>query len=220
MGKRETTDNELTREERLDIESQAIDALLEMGVKFSVPLKIRPKDEPKFHRWVRTHLRFLRLKWRDRRLPESWNVTVAEVPDTETMQMERVYRRNFHVRPLYLGTNDFLRKLYMQIEYDEGAVQEKPIEEGFKQFKYTDLMSKIAAVAIVNKPEVADPLGSREVMEIARFLRTQLTVARLQKLCSTIKVMMNTEGFINSIRLIKGLGTTIPKAAARAGLVE
>ena len=31
---------ELTREQQLEIEEQAIQALLDMGVKFSVPLKI------------------------------------------------------------------------------------------------------------------------------------------------------------------------------------
>lgn len=35
-------ERELTREERLDIEEQAIQALLQHGVKFSVPLKIEP----------------------------------------------------------------------------------------------------------------------------------------------------------------------------------
>lgn len=212
---------ELTREERLAIEEQAIEALLEMGVKFSVPLKIKPYNEPKIHRWARTHLRFLKLTVRDRRVPAGWNVGTIEVPNVETMQMETVYQRNFHIKPLYLGTIDYLRKLYIQIEFDEGRIQERPKEESGRLFKYIDTMAKIVSVAVVNRPEETDPLGSKEVKELVPFFRNHLTVGRLQKLCSIIYTMMDDAGFTNSIRLLSGLGLTKPKQPEPgAGLVE
>lgn len=212
---------ELTREERLAIEEQAIEALLEMGVKFSVPLKIKPYKEPKLHRWARTHLRFLKLSERDKRVPADWNVSTLEVPDVETMQMETIYQRNFHVKPLYLGTIDYLRKLYLQIEFDEGKIQEAPTEEGARLFKYIDTMAKIVAVAVVNRPEVVNPLGSKAVKELVPFFRNHLTVQRLQKLCGVVRTMMNDAGFTNSIRLLSGLGLTKPtQDEPGAGLVE
>ncbi|UVQ88806.1 hypothetical protein NXY37_03055 [Bacteroides fragilis] len=42
-------ERELTREERLEIEEKAIQALVNMGVKFNVPLKINPVKPPRFH---------------------------------------------------------------------------------------------------------------------------------------------------------------------------
>ena len=44
-------ERELTREERLEIEEKAIQALVNMGVKFNVPLKINPVKPPRFIRW-------------------------------------------------------------------------------------------------------------------------------------------------------------------------
>ena len=211
---------ELTREERLAIEEQAIEALLELGVKFSVPLKIKPYNEPKLHRWARTRLPFLKLSVRDRRVPADWNVGTLEVPNVDTMQMETVYQRNFHVKPLYLGTIDYLRKLYIEIEFDEGKIQERPKEESGRLFKYIDTMAKIVAVAVVNRPEATDPLGSKEVRELVPFFRNHLTVPRLQKLCGVIRTMMDDAGFTNSIRLLSGLGLTKPKSEPGADLVE
>lgn len=209
-----------TREEQLEIEERAIEALLTMGVKFSVPLKIKPYNEPKLHRWARTHLRFLKLTVRDRRVPADWNVSTLEVPNVETMAVEQVYQRNFHIKPLYLGTIDYLRKLYIPIEFDEGKLQDKPLDESQRLFAHTLRMAQIAAVATINSPEVTDPLGSRAVKDLTEFFLTHLTVARLEKLASTIAVMMNNEGFTNSIRLMSVLGQTRPKSAPKANLVE
>ena len=216
-----TEKKEYTREERLAIEEKAIEALLELGVKFSVPLKIKPYKEPKLHRWARTRLPFLKLSVRDRRVPADWNVSTLEVPNVETMQMETVYQRNFHIKPLYLGTIDYLRKLYIQIEFDEGKIQEKPAEESQRLFKYIDTMARIVAVALLNRPEVVNPMGCKEVQELVPFLRNHLTVPRLKKLCATIQIMMDSEGFTNSIRSLSVLGLTRPKQdETRANLVE
>ena len=42
MEQQEHRERELTREERLEIEEKAIQALVNMGVKFNVPLKTAP----------------------------------------------------------------------------------------------------------------------------------------------------------------------------------
>ena len=39
-------EQELTREERLEIEEKAIQTLIDMGVKFNVPLNINPVNQP------------------------------------------------------------------------------------------------------------------------------------------------------------------------------
>ena len=51
-----TEDNiELTREQRLEIEQKAIDALISMGVKFRVQLDLKPKRPPFRILWWNKH---------------------------------------------------------------------------------------------------------------------------------------------------------------------
>jgi hypothetical protein len=209
-----------TREEKLELEEKAIETLLSMGVKFSVPLKIKPRKEPEWRVWARTHLGWFKAPRKDKRLSKTWNVTTLEVPNLDNMSVETIYQRNFHIKPLYLGTIDYLRKLYIRIEYDEGKIQEDALGESPKLFQHTRLMAQIAAVAVINSPEVADPMDNRAVKDLTEFFLSHLTVRRLKKLSDTIAIMMDAEGFTNSIRLISVLGQTKPKNATRANLVE
>ncbi len=203
---------ELTREQRLEIEDKAIQALLSMGVKFSVPLKINPVKPSKWFNFKKRIFRKRSKVWHDKRLPKDWDVTITEIPDTdvEIGRMKEIYMRLFHIKPLYLGTIDRLRQLYMLIEYDEEAVQAQPIPESKKLFKYIPQMAEIAAVAVINDPTVTDP-RNKAVRELKQFFIEHLTVARLQKLCDVINQMMNPAGFTSSIRLIREMGTTRPK---------
>lgn len=201
---------ELTREQQLDIEEKAIEALIQMGVKFSVPLKIHPVKPPKLVSWWNRHFPNHPKHWRDKRLPKDWDVTTTEIPDANAVAMKEVYVRNIVIKPLYLGTIDYLRKLYIEIEYNEEEIQENPLLESKKLFKYVPLMAEIAAVAVVNSSSVADPL-SKEVKELKKFFMEHLTVARLKKLSDIISQMMNPGGFTSSIRSIMGIGTTRPK---------
>lgn len=215
-----TTDNkdtDLTREEQLELEEKAINALIDMGAKFSVPLKINPVDPPKRIVWWNKHFRSHVKVWRDRRLPKSWDVSLEEVPDAALGRMVKVYMRNFLIKPLYLGTIDTLRRLYIQIEYDEQSIQDQPIQESKKLFKYIPIMAEIAAVAVVNNPSVTSPL-SDDVKELKEFFIEHLTVSRLQQLAAVISQMMNSGGFTSSIRSIMEVGTTRPKN--RANLIE
>ena len=202
---------ELTREQRLELEEQAIQALLQYGVKFSVPLKIEPKNAPKRILWWNKHFPNMVKDWRDKRIPESWNVEVVEIPDINQGTIKRTYMRNFHIKPLYLGTIDALRRLYLEIEYNEEAIQEQPAEESKKLFKYTSLMAEIAAVAALNSGVIADPLD-KQTKSLKQFFMEHLTVARLQKLAGVINQMRNPAGFTASIRLIQEVGTTKPRA--------
>lgn len=215
-----TTDNkdtDLTREEQLELEEKAINALIDMGAKFSVPLKISPVNPPKRIVWWNKHFRRHVKLWRDRRLPKSWDVSLEEVPDAALGRMVKVYMRNFQIKPLYLGTIDALRRLCIQIEYDEQSIQDQPIQESKKLFKYIPIMAEIAAVAVVNNPSVTSPL-SDDVKELKEFFIEHLTVSRLQQLAAVISQMMNSGGFTSSIRSIMEVGTTRPKN--RANLIE
>lgn len=210
-------DTDLTREEQLELEEKAINALIDMGAKFSVPLKISPVSPPKRIVWWNKHFRSHVKIWRDRRLPKSWDVSLEEVPDAALGRMVKVYMRNFQIKPLYLGTIDALRRLYIQIEYDEQSIQDQPIQESKKLFKYIPIMAEIAAVAVVNNPSVTSPL-SDDVKELKEFFIEHLTVSRLQQLAAVISQMMNSGGFTSSIRSIMEVGTTSPKN--RANLIE
>lgn len=204
-------ERELTREERLDIEEQAIQALLQHGVKFSVPLKIEPVKPPK---WILLWNKYFPSKakvWRDKRIPKDWNVEVMEIADINLGRTRDVYMRNFHIKPLYLGTIDALRRLYLEIEYNEDAIQEQPGSESKKLFKYTSLMAEIAAVAAINSGVIADPLD-KQTKKLKQFFIEHLTVSRLQKLTGVVNQMMNPAGFTASIRLIQEVGTTKPRA--------
>ena len=208
---------DLTREQRLELEDKAINALIEMGVKFSVPLKINPVNPPKRILWWNRHFPNHIKVWRDKRIPKGWNVRVESMPDPELGKMKDVYVRNFVIKPLYLGTIDTLRKLYLQIEYDEEKIQDQPIQESKKLFKYIPLVAKIAAVAVLNNPTVTDQ-DNKDVKDLAKFFVEHLNVTRLKKLADVISQMMNPGGFTSSIRSIREIGTTKP--SDRANLVE
>lgn len=214
---KEKVTEELTREQQLELEEKAINALIEMGVKFSVPLKINPVNPPKRILWWNKHFPNHVKVWRDKRIPKDWNVSVESLPDPELGRMKDVYVRNFVIKPLYLGTIDCLRKLYLQIEFDEELIQDQPIQETKKLFKYIHLVAKIAAVAVLNNPTVADT-DSKEVKALSKFFVEHLNVSRLKRLADVISQMMNAGGFTSSIRSIREIGTTKPKD--RADLVE
>lgn len=209
---------ELNRQQRLEVEEKAIDALLQMGVRFSVPLKIYPVKPPRFIRWWNKKFPKKAKVWRDKRIPKGWDVVEADVPNVDQSTMEHIYQRQFYIKPLFLGTIDYLRKLYIQIEYDEEAIQEQPIQESKKLFKYIPLMAEIAAVAIINDPSILKP--NSEVKVLQKFLMDHLTVKRLKKLSDIISQMMNPGGFTSSIRSIVEMGTTKPKTENRADLIE
>lgn len=204
-------EKELTREERLEIEEKAIQALVNMGAKFSVQLKINPVKPPKYIQWWNRHFPNNVIVWRDSRLPKSWDVEETEVPNAALQRMERVYMRNFFLKPLYLGTIDCLRKLYLNIEYDEERIQDEPLQESKRLFKYVPLMAEIAAVAVINNPTVADPSKAREVKSLKKFFLEHLTVERLKRLADVISQMMNPGGFTSSIRSIREIGQTKPE---------
>ena len=214
---KEKVTEELTREQQLELEEKAINALIEMGVKFSVPLNINPVNPPKRILWWNKHFPNHVKVWRDKRIPKDWNVSVESLPDPELGRMKDVYVRNFVIKPLYLGTIDCLRKLYLQIEFDEELIQDQPIQETKKLFKYIPLVAKIAAVAVLNNPTVADT-DSKEVKALSKFFVEHLNVSRLKRLADVISQMMNAGGFTSSIRSIREIGTTKPKD--RADLVE
>lgn len=206
----EQQEQELTREQRLELEDKAIQALLSMGAKFSVPLKINPVKPSKWFNLKKRLFPKRNVVWRDKQIPKDWDVTLTEIPDVETGTMKGVYMRNFHIKPLYLGTIDRLRQLYMLMEYNEDVVQAQPIQESKRLFKYIPQMAEIAAVAVINDPIVAD-LKNKSVRDLKQFFMEHLTVARLQKLAEVINQMMNPAGFTSSIRLIREMGTTRPK---------
>lgn len=192
---------EFTREEKLELEEKALEALLQMGVKFSVPLKIAPKKQKRWIlRWNLKHPDRLIIR-RDRRIPKGWDVSVVSVPDDQNLEgMKDVYMRNFHIKPLYLGTINMIRQLIISIEYNEDVIQDKPIEESDRLMQYIPLMAKVAAIAIINDHKLTERKTRKEVEELQDFLESHLTVNRLQKLCSVISQMSNRSGFTNSIR--------------------
>lgn len=202
---------ELTREEKLELEEQAINTLISMGATFKVPLKLAPKEAPWWIKtWNRLFPNHARI-YRDSRIPKDWDVTLEEIPDATQQKMVKTYMRQFVIKPLYLGTIDMIRMESIEIEYNEGKIRENPVEESKRLFRYSQKLARILAIAVLNCPEVADPLYKR-VKPLQQFFITHLTVAKMERLCSTIAVMRNSGGFTNSIRLILSSSETEPKA--------
>lgn len=211
---------ELSREQRLEIEEKALQALLAMGAKFKVPLKIPYRKPPKMVTWWNRHFPQHLWNWRNPKIPKGWDVEVEELPDPALQRLTKQYVRNLRIAPLYLGTIDLLRKLYIKIEYDEKALDKEPIEESKKFFKHIPVLAEIAAVAIVNAATCVEQ-RTREVAELKQFLIEHLTVGRLQRLCDAISQMMNPAGFTYSIRSIREVGVTKPKPTEpKAGGIE
>lgn len=208
---------ELTREERLEIEEKAIQTLIDMGVRFRVPLRINPVNPPRRIAWWNKHFPDHVVVWRDKRIPEDWDVTLEDMPDTDKKTLRKMYVRHFRITPLYLGTIDRIRSLYLKIEYDESRLQDVPAQESKKLFRYIGLVAEIAAVAVINNPSVADPLN-KEVRQLKQFFVENLSVNRLKRLADVISQMMNPGGFTASIRSIREIGATNP--TPRANLVE
>ncbi len=202
---------ELTKEEKLAIEEQAIQALLQWGVKFQVPLKIEPGKMPKRILWWNRHFPRWAKTWKDARINKSWDIEETEIRDIETNETRLVYMRNFRIKPLYLGTIDAIRRLYLEIEYNEDALENDPLEESEKFFKYTSLMAEVAAIAVINSGCIVDPLDTA-VQELKHFFISHLDVNRLQRLSMVINQMRNSAGFTASIRFIREVGTTKPRA--------
>ena len=202
---------ELTREEKLELEEQAINTLISLGAKFSVPLKLTPKKVPLWIRtWNRLFPKHTRI-YRDSRIPKDWDVSLEEVPDAIQQRMVKTYMRHFVIKPLYLGNIDKIRKESSEIVYNEGKTQENTVEDSTSLFRYSQRLARILAIAVLNCSEVADPLY-KKVKPLQRFFFTHLTVAKMERLCSTITVMRNSGGFTNSIRLILSSSETEPKA--------
>lgn len=205
---------ELTREQQLELEEKAIQALLQMGAKFTVPLHIEPRKPSKWFNLKKRIFKKSMAVWKDKRIPKGWDVELTEIADVELGKMKEAYVRIFRIKPLYLGTIDRLRQLYLQIEYNEETLQSQPIQESKRLFRYIPKMAEIAAVAVINNSTVANP-DNKQVKALAKFFIEHLTAARLQRLSEIIGQMMNPAGFTNSIRLIREVGTTRPKAEQR-----
>lgn len=202
---------ELTREQKIALEEKAVQALLDMGVKFSVPLDMDIKEQPRWVSWWNKHFPKHPYHWRDKRIPKDWDVSLDEIPSTDHQGMEKVYQRHFYIKPLYLGTIDTIRALYLNIEFDEGKVKEAPAAENRRLFKYIPLMAQIASVAVINNPSITD-LTAPSVERLKDFFIHHLTVNFLKRLCDIIATAMNTVGFTNSIISITEISTTKPKS--------
>jgi hypothetical protein len=197
---------ELTDIEKRDLEIRALETLLENGYLFSVPLKLKYKDVPKWIKWLNKHN--IPVKWRDKRLPEKWLTEVVKKGN------EFSYTRNIRINPLYLGTIDSIRKLYLTIDFDENKLQENPIKESKRLFQYTSVMADIAAIASINTGEIEFDKYNKEFREYRKFYISHLTPDLLLNLVVIINQMCNPAGFTRSIRLIMGSvnGATNPKA--------
>lgn len=192
---------EFSKQEKLELEEKALQALLQCGARFNVPLKLQYKEAPFYVRWWNKWFRNFPIVWRNRTIPKAWDVTVEDIPDLVDSTIVKTYMRHFVLKPLYLGTIDMIRLKELEIEYSEESIQDDAIKKSQELMKHTRLMAEICAIALLNTSKVTDPFY-KEVRELQEFLLDHLTCARLENLCGKIRQMMDPAGFTNSIRSI------------------
>ncbi len=202
----------MTSEEQKELEIRAINTLLQSSFAFEVPLKIEPKAMPKYLAFWNMRFPKLAKAWRDKRLPPDWKVSVLEKEDVEFGGLKPIYVRSLKISPLYLGTIDSMRKLYISIDYDENRLQDNPLIESRRLFEYIDVMAEISAIATLNTGESLLEPYREELNDLTAFYKSHLTSTSLLKLVNIINVMSNQADFTNSIRLTQITGTTKPKA--------
>lgn len=195
-------EKELTDIQKLYIEKAAIQQLIQTGARFGVRMRhIQPKDEP---RWRKLLGRY-RKPWRDNQIPKGWSVTIKEEDGI------RYYVRNLYISPLYLGTIDQIRMIYITIEQKIKRLHIDDVNEFEQNLQFIDKMAEIVAVALLNKASSLNEFD-KEKHNLKKFLIDNMTVFELEQVITAIVQMMNVGGFTHAIGLMKNLDSTSPIA--------
>ncbi|MGV8135920.1 MAG: hypothetical protein AB2L20_11955 [Mangrovibacterium sp.] len=197
-----TEDIELTEDQKKEIEIKAIEALLQTGFEFEIPLKIKPKNPS---RLALVWCKILHRQWRDKRIPKDWDVSTTVTQNLRTGEDVTIYVRNIVIPPLFLGTIDAIRKLRIGIEFDEKRVQEAPIAESNRLYQYIPEMAEICAVATLNKGVSTENERNikTKTKELKLFYLNHLTSSNLFKLANVVNQMSDPANFTASIRSIQ-----------------
>lgn len=119
----------------------------------------------------------------------------------------KVGKRSFLIQQPYLGTLDRLSDLYMQMTYDEEALNEGGVIEANKiVMQSAKLWAMVVAVSVCNsrwKIKFLAPF-------MARFFLWNMKAADLKTLSDLIMKMSGIVDFIISTRSIAGARTTKP----------
>lgn len=119
----------------------------------------------------------------------------------------KVGKKSFTIQQPYIGTLDRLSDLYMQMTYDEEALNENGVIEANKIIRTTaKLWAMVAAVAVCNskwKIKFMAPF-------MAKFFYWNMKPGDLKTLSELIMKMSGIVDFIISIRSIAGARTTKP----------
>ena len=116
--------------------------------------------------------------------------------------------REFTIVQPFLGTLDMLSEIFLQIEFDEKKIQENPLSESKYLLKYSGKLAQIVAIAVCNSNTKFRIRGKK----LTRYFLWHLTPEKMLQIVLIISSMNNTMDFINSIRLMSVVRTTIPKA--------
>lgn len=194
---------ELNQNQKAYIERQALQQLLQSGVHFAVRLKhLKVKEEPKWRKLLGKN----RKPWRDSQLTKGWSI------ETKTDDSgNKYYQRVLTISPLFLGTIDQIRMLYLPIESKIKRSGIDDVEEYIQNLQFVGILADIIAVSLLNKPTSTNTYD-KERRSLKKFLMDNMTVFEMEDVVEAISNMMNVGGFTHAIGLLKNLDTTSPIA--------
>lgn len=188
---------ELTDAQKLEVEEKVIESLLQNGVSFQIPLKTKVRIPSKA---ALLFNKVLHRKWRDRRIPKSWNVEVKEICNSKGK--EKVYMRNLSMDPLYLATIETIRDIRIRIKFDEEKLIKNPIEESNRLSQHTSELAELCAIATVNNTE-ENRKNRITIAKLKAFYVSHLTPERLLTLVRIVFQMSDPAHFVAAIRHIQ-----------------
>ena len=120
--------------------------------------------------------------------------------------------RGFTIYQPYLGTLDLLSREFLKIEFDEEKLQTDGLSESKRLgSKAAKVLADILAIAVLS-----DKWKIRLFKKaLSSYFLWRVTPSKMLELSMIINIMMNLEGFINSIRL-----NAIHKTANPPKLIE
>ena len=106
--------------------------------------------------------------------------------------------REFTIYQPYLGTLDLLSHEFLKIEFDEEKLRTDGLSESKRlASKAAKVLADILAIAVLSdkwKIKLFKPF-------LSQYFLWRVTPSKMLELSMIINIMMNLEGFINSIRL-------------------
>ena len=210
MSKEEEQDNKIPTREALLIEQDAINTLNAVGMTVKIPLR---RHDFVRRGWKTLFREKLSEKPNIKALPGNVEIVTTQLPNPKAPQdTVEVQMADVRICPLMVDTIDMIRSKFIDISLKELDIMKLIEDNDACLLKYSDWMCEVLAIATINE----GPRAKRKDLEAWRdFYKSHLSNSRLCHLTKIVVAMVDNPSFIASIRLIAGVGTTLPRSTER-----